>query len=156
MSKFFKIFLLTTIFILLTLQVCLATESSGDMLTQPMDQTEVSTESSIGEPATTTAPDNTPNTASNPISNETLDNMQNTSSDTNTLNNTENLTTDQENESTPTSTPLSSGSQVTGVSNISSLPEANLGLNNILSILLIAIGFLLILFAIAILIRLKK
>lgn len=45
---------------------------------------------------------------------------------------------------------------VTSVNPLSNLPEANLGLNNILNILLIAIGFLLILFAIAILIRLKK
>ena len=45
---------------------------------------------------------------------------------------------------------------VTNVSSLSNLPEANLGLNNILNILLLAVGFLLILFAIAILIRLKK
>ena len=45
---------------------------------------------------------------------------------------------------------------VTSVTSLSNLPEANLGLNNILNILLLAVGFLLILFAIAILIRLKK
>lgn len=45
---------------------------------------------------------------------------------------------------------------VTSVTSLSNLPEANLGLNNILNILLISIGVLLILFAIAILIRLKK
>ena len=45
---------------------------------------------------------------------------------------------------------------VTSVTALSNLPEATLGLNNILNIILIAIGFLLILFAIAILIRLKK
>jgi hypothetical protein len=39
--------------------------------------------------------------------------------------------------------------------NYSNLPEANLGLNNILCIILISIGVLLILFAIAILIRLN-
>lgn len=55
-----------------------------------------------------------------------------------------------ENSSTEQST------TVTSVTSLSNLPEANLGLNNILNILLIAIGFLLILFAIAILIRLKK
>lgn len=38
---------------------------------------------------------------------------------------------------------------------LSSLPEASLGLNNILNILLIAVGILLILLAIAILIRLR-
>ena len=44
----------------------------------------------------------------------------------------------------------------TSVSNINSYEQANLSLNNILCILLIAVGILLILFAIAILIRLKK
>ena len=46
--------------------------------------------------------------------------------------------------------------QVTSVTSLSKLPEANLGLNNILNVILISIGILLILFAIAILIRLKK
>lgn len=41
-------------------------------------------------------------------------------------------------------------------SNLSSLPESELGLTNILNILLIAVGFVLILLAIAIFIRLKK
>lgn len=48
------------------------------------------------------------------------------------------------------------GSSVTKVSNINSYEQANLQLNNILCIILISIGVLLILFAIAILIRLKK
>lgn len=43
----------------------------------------------------------------------------------------------------------------TRVNTLSSIPEANLGLNNILCIILIAIGILIILLAIAILIRLK-
>lgn len=56
-----------------------------------------------------------------------------------------------------TDTPMStlSPSSVTSVSNVNSYEQANLQLNNILSIILIAIGVLLILFAIAILIRLK-
>ena len=44
----------------------------------------------------------------------------------------------------------------TNVSNLSSLPESDLGLTNILNIILIAIGFILILLAIAILIRLSN
>lgn len=47
-------------------------------------------------------------------------------------------------------------SSVTNVSNINSYEQANLELNNILSIILIAIGVLLILFAIALLIRISK
>ncbi len=42
------------------------------------------------------------------------------------------------------------------VNHISSVSEANLGLNNILCIILIAIGILIVLLAIAILIRLKR
>lgn len=49
-----------------------------------------------------------------------------------------------------------STSSVTKVSPVNSYEQANLQLNNILSIILISIGILLILFAIAILIRLKK
>ena len=49
-----------------------------------------------------------------------------------------------------------STSSVTRVSNVNSYDQANLQLNNILSIILIAIGVLLILFAIALLIRLSK
>ncbi len=60
-----------------------------------------------------------------------------------------------DNPSTSTLDALSTSS-VTKVSNINSYEQANLQLNNILSIILIAIGVLLILFAIALLIRLSK
>lgn len=49
-----------------------------------------------------------------------------------------------------------SSTSVTTISTVNSYDEANLKLNNILSIILIAIGILLILFSIAIIIRLKK
>lgn len=49
-----------------------------------------------------------------------------------------------------------SNSGVNNIQRMNTIPEANLGLNNILCIILIAIGVLLILFAIAILIRLKN
>lgn len=72
-------------------------------------------------------------------------------------------TLDEEETNTTTNTSSSSSStnpdisaQVTKVDTLSNLPEANLGLNNILNVILISIGVLLILFAIAILIRLKK
>jgi hypothetical protein len=63
------------------------------------------------------------------------------------------LATDAENE---VETDLDSVAQVTSVTALNNLPEANLGLNNILNVILISLGVLLILFAIAILIRLKK
>lgn len=49
-----------------------------------------------------------------------------------------------------------SSSSVTSVSGMNSYSQANLDLNNILCIILIAIGILIILLSIAILIRLKK
>lgn len=61
-----------------------------------------------------------------------------------------------EGEDTTGSENSSITTQVKSVNPISELPEANLGLNNVLNVILIAIGVLLILFAIAILIRLKK
>lgn len=59
-------------------------------------------------------------------------------------------------ETTSDSLSTLSTSSVTKVSNVNSYEQANLQLNNILSIILISIGVLLILFAIAILIRLKR
>ena len=51
---------------------------------------------------------------------------------------------------------FASDSSITSVSQLSNYSEANLELNNILNIILIAIGVLIVLFAIAILIRLKQ
>ena len=66
-------------------------------------------------------------------------------------------TTSDENNVTyrPQSSNVNS-SYVTSVSTVSSQYEANLKLNNFLSILLVSIGILLILFSIAILIRIRK
>jgi hypothetical protein len=54
------------------------------------------------------------------------------------------------------STTSTSTKQIKNYSTYSTLPEANLGLNNILNVILIAIGVIIILLAIAILIRLKQ
>ena len=70
-------------------------------------------------------------------------------------NNEENSVISSENTVSDEDT-LDNVATVTSVTSLSNLPEANLGLNNILNILLLTVGFLLILFAIAILIRLKK
>ena len=61
-----------------------------------------------------------------------------------------------ENASDTSSLSALSASDGTRVSTINSYSEANLQLNNILSIILISIGVLIILFAIALLIRIKK
>ena len=100
------------------------------------------------------------------VSNEAIENSSNTtnnsedeSSDVSSNNET---AEDNSNEIQTTSTPIennpsSAESQtINSYSTVSTIPEANLGLNNILNILLIAIGILMILLGIAILIRLKN
>ena len=85
--------------------------------------------------------------------NITETNTQNTSNASNTSNNsnTTNSTNTQANTSSSSSSASTNSVTVQG-----GLPESNLGISNILSIILIAIGVLLILLAIAILIRLGK
>ena len=135
MSKYLKILFLTSIFICFALCTCFATElapNNTDTFTEPMQQSEINNsinENNIDELSTSN--ENTISD-SNTASQSSADSVTNTNSNT------------------------KGSSKVTAVNTLSGLPEANLGLNNILSILLIAIGFLLILFAIAILIRLKK
>ena len=68
----------------------------------------------------------------------------------------EEMDLNNDSEDTETSTTSTTGINSSArVSTLSSIPEANLGLNNVLCIILIAIGILIILLAIAILIRIK-
>ena len=100
------------------------------------------------------------------VSNEAIENSSNTtnnsedeSSDVSSNNETvEDNSNEIQTTSTPTeNNPSSAESQtINSYSTVSTIPEANLGLNNILNILLIAIGILMILLGIAILIRLKN
>lgn len=139
MSKYLKILFLTSIFICFAFCTCFATElasNNTDTFTEPMQQSELNNsinENNIDELSTS---NENVATDSNTASQSSADSVTNTNSST--------------------SSNTKGSSKVTAVNTLSGLPEANLGLNNILSILLIAIGFLLILFAIAILIRLKK
>lgn len=102
------------------------------------------------------APNNNTNTTNNTVTN-TL------ASDENVLSNeSENTSTQEPNTepetTTDTLTPSStnnSNSSAT-VSSLNQLPEAGLGLNNIINIILIVVGVLLILLGIAILIRIKQ
>lgn len=81
-------------------------------------------------------------------------------SDNTTTNNTSNDTDDfdlfDNNVAQTTTSNYYTPNYSTNVSTMSSISEANLGLNNILCIILIAIGILIILLAIAILIKLKN
>lgn len=79
-----------------------------------------------------------------------------------TANNEENLLENEEGDMDPISNTANNSTSNSStynsnarVSTVSSIPEANLGLNNVLCVILIAIGILLILLAIAILIRIK-
>lgn len=80
------------------------------------------------------------------MTNETTNDTQ-----TNTTND-DMLFEDNQNSNTTSSSSYQSNARV---STVSSIPEANLGLNNVLCVILIAIGILIILLAIAILIRIK-
>ena len=90
---------------------------------------------------------------------ETNLDTENISSDTEDISSDDLVENTQDTESSENSytsgTYTLTDSGVTSVSQLSSYSEANLELNNILNIILIAIGILIILFAVAILIRLK-
>lgn len=100
----------------------------------------------------------------NDIENETSNSTSNTTSE----DSTENTTADDENDELNEDNDLSGedissyarssapNANAANISTLSSISEANLGLNNILCIILIALGVLIVLLAIAILIRLKK
>lgn len=92
---------------------------------------------------------------SNTTATNTIDNTITNSLTGNTLLNTNSILNNNSANTPSPSTSTTNGSGSTYVSQISSLPEADLGLNNILNILLIVIGILLILLGIAIIIRLK-
>lgn len=100
------------------------------------------------------------NTASNSTTSNNVLAPNGSNSDSNTLTNAE-VNSDAATNSDLSNATLSGSTQSNtessaNVSNLSALPESDLGLTNILNIILIAIGFILILLAIAILIRLSS
>ena len=100
------------------------------------------------------------NTASNFTTSSNVLAPNGSNSDSNTLTNAE-VNSDATTNSDLSNATLSGSTQSStvssaNVSNLSALPESDLGLTNILNIILIAIGFILILLAIAILIRLSS
>ena len=100
------------------------------------------------------------NTASNSTTSSNVLAPNGSNSDSNTLTNAE-VNSDAATNSDLSNATLSGSTQSNtessaNVSNLSALPESDLGLTNILNIILIASGFILILLAIAILIRLSS
>lgn len=89
--------------------------------------------------------------------NTSTDNVADTNNttDTNTQASNE-ITNSVENATNSSSSQTDSDSSSPIVTNVSSLPESELGLTNIINILLIAVGVILIFLAIAILIRLAR
>ena len=103
----------------------------------------------------------TSNTSSNTTTNETVTNettnTTSTDDDIDLFDDTEDDTNTTTNTASSSNTSNSAfNANAARVNTVASISEANLGLNNILCIVLIAIGVLIILPAIAILIRLKK
>ena len=88
------------------------------------------------------------------LTGDTATNNTDTASNS-TTNSTSSALNNTANTNAQTTTGTSSSSSGT-VSSISSLPESELGFTNILNILLITVGVILILLAIAILIKIKK
>lgn len=100
------------------------------------------------------------NTASNSTTSSNVLAPNGSNSDSNTLTNAEvnsdAATNSDLSNATQSGSTQSNTESSANVSNLSALPESDLGLTNILNIILIAIGFILILLAIAILIRLSS
>lgn len=89
-----------------------------------------------------------------PANSAQITSQDNSQTSTNTLNSGSTNLSAGDMARTSTSETYTSGSST--ISSLSSLPESDLGLTNILCIILIVIGVLLILLAIAIIIRLKS
>lgn len=109
----------------------------------------------------------------NVVSNETVESEETVNTITNTVGNTVTSAEETETDAEPpisstsrdngnttttgvsTYTPQSTVQPTQSFSTVASIPEANLSLNNILNVILIAVGVIIILLAIAILIKLK-
>lgn len=96
------------------------------------------------------------NLASNLVDTNTNSNVSNTNIISNTISNDTSSNTSANTNAISGTSDSTTESGTATFSNVSSLPESELGLTNILNILLITVGVVLILLSIAILIRLKN
>lgn len=131
-NKSLKIFLISMIFVFVVFTTkCMAVNIDMDLGSNLVNQNVLSNSEMIDQI------ENVENTMSNTSSNsESAGNVQ---------------ASNQIGESVDSSTKTNNNSSV-----FSTLPESELGLTNVLNILLIAVGFVLILLAIAIIIKLKN
>lgn len=134
MKKSLKIMLISLMLLFLVFCVkCFAVNIDMNLASNLIDVASNVTDTNSIANASVNSYTNTNDTANSTISNATS-NMDAAQSTTNTNSNSSSAT----------------------FTNLSSLPESELGLTNILNILLIAIGFVLILLAIAIFIKINK
>ena len=139
-KKFLKIFFI--IFILLIFVLGVTTKATSD--------TNAESDVVIGGEETPTESEE---------SEDNVDSTEDTEGDNESTSENENTVTDSvENEtdkSVSTYVPPETSVPTSSYSTVASIPEANLTLNNILNVILIAVGVIIVLLAIAILIRLK-
>lgn len=135
-NKSLKIFLISMIFVFVVFTTkCMAVNIDMDLGSNLVNQNVLSNSEMIDQI------ENVENTMSNSSSN--------TSSNSESAGNVQ--ASNQNGENVDSSTKTNNNSSV-----FSTLPESELGLTNVLNILLIAVGFVLILLAIAIIIKLKN
>lgn len=135
-NKSLKIFLISMIFVFVVFTTkCMAVNIDMDLGSNLVDQNVLSNSEMIDQI------ENVENTMS--------DSSSNTSSNSESAGNVQ--ASNQNGENVDSSTKTNNNSSV-----FSTLPESELGLTNVLNILLIAVGFVLILLAIAIIIKLKN
>lgn len=135
-NKSLKIFLISMIFVFVVFTTkCMAVNIDMDLGSNLVNQNVLSNSEVIDQI------ENVENTMSNSSSN--------TSSNSESAGNVQ--ASNQNGENVDSSTKTNNNSSV-----FSTLPESELGLTNVLNILLIAVGFVLILLAIAIIIKLKN
>lgn len=135
-NKSLKIFLISMIFVFVVFTTkCMAVNIDMDLGSNLVDQNVLSNSEMIDQI------ENVENTMSNSSSN--------TSSNSESAGNVQ--ASNQIGENVDSTTKTNNNSSV-----FSTLPESELGLTNVLNILLIAVGFVLILLAIAIIIKLKN
>ena len=135
-NKSFKIFLISMIFVFVVFTTkCMAVNIDMDLGSNLVNQNVLSNSEMIDQI------ENVENTMSNSSSN--------TSSNSESAGNVQ--ASNQIGENVDSTTKTNNNSSV-----FSTLPESELGLTNVLNILLIAVGFVLILLAIAIIIKLKN
>lgn len=146
LNRFKKIIVFTLTFILITI---LFSYTVNAVPSNSEDDSNASNNENTTEPTNLTDDENSEsegNTVNNNSDEENKDQAE-IRSTSGTNNNTSKI---------PNSPALDESQSISSYSTVATLPEANLGLNNILNVILIALGILMVLLGIAILIKMKS